>query len=246
MHGFDEASAVHNYLKLMHEVVVRLDLVSAACNGHLNLTPPYAFEYCYLQYRRICELLALGCLQLHGDLAVARSSAASKEWNAERIMGLLHRHHPHAFPQCVTTTKTPDGWSYVANSKPNALTLAEFKTLYSKCGYVLHRGTIRSIEAERPLETSDYDKLIAWSHKIVDLLNQHFVSRSDGHGLYFVSLKAEEVGGGPACSVLPGFTEDSVTVATYNLQILDSAAQQQGSEHSFKSKEPNPNTLQTL
>lgn len=218
MRGFDEASAVRNYLKLMHEVVVRLDLVSAACHGRLNLTPPYALEYCYLQYRRICELLALGCLQLHGDLPAAKSTAASKEWNAERIMALLHRHHPHAFPQCVTSTKMPDGWSYVANSKPNAMTFAEFKVLYSKCGQVLHRGTIRTIEAERGFEKSDYDQLIAWSHKIVDLLNQHFVSRSDGQGLYFVSLKAEESGGGPACSVLTGFTQGSVTVATYNLR----------------------------
>jgi hypothetical protein len=127
MHAFNEATAVRNYLKFMHEVVIRLDLVSAACNGELNLTPPYALEYSYLQYRRICELLALGCLQLHGDLPAAKSTAASKEWHAERIMTLLHRSHPHSFPQCVTSTKTPDGWSYVANSKPNAMTLSEFK-----------------------------------------------------------------------------------------------------------------------
>lgn len=223
MRTFDEASAVRNYLKHMHEVVIRLELVSAACHGKLNLTPPYALEYCYLQYRRICELLALGCLQLHGDLPATRTTAASKEWNAERIMGLLHRSHPHAFPQCVTSTKTADGRSYVANSKPNAMTLAQFKLLYSKCGQVLHRGTIRTIEAERPLQESDYDLLIEWSHKIVDLLNQHFISRSDGKGLYFISLKAEETGG-PVCSILTGFTEGSVTVATYNLQVSTSGA----------------------
>jgi len=97
MHYFDEPTAVRSYLKLMHEVVIRLDLVSHACNGRLNLTPPYAFEYCYLQYRRICELLALG------------------------------------------------------------------------------------------------------------------------QGLYFVSLKTES--GGPACSVMSGFQDGSVTVATYNLQV---------------------------
>lgn len=221
MSAFDEAAAVRAYLKLMHEVVIRLDLISHACNGHLNLSPPYAFEYCYLQYRRICELLALGCLQLHGDLAEAKSRSATKEWNAERIMALLHRKHPHAFPQCVIATKVPSGWTYVANSKPNAMTLAEFKSLYSKCGEVLHRGTIRSIEAEHPPDKSDYDQLIRWSHKIVDLLNQHFISRSDGRGLYFVSLKTES--GGPACSVLTGFKEGSVEVATYDLQVETAA-----------------------
>lgn len=217
MQAFDEPSAVRIYLKFMHEVVARLDLISHACNGHLNLTPPYAFEYCYLQYRRICELLALGCLQLHGELPGTKSNTVVKEWNAERIMSLLQRKHPHAFPQSVISTKTPEGWSYVANSKPNALTFPEFKSLYSKCGLVLHRGTIRSIEVEQPLQKPDYDQLIQWSHKIVYLLNQHFISRSDGKGLYFVSLKTES--GGPACSVLTGFSEGSVTVATYNAVI---------------------------
>jgi transposase InsO family protein len=75
------------------------------------------------------------------------------------------------------------------------------------------------LEAERPLQKADYDQLIGWSHKIVDLLNQHFVGRSDGQGLYFVSLKAQEAEGGPACSVLTGFSEGSVTVATYTLRI---------------------------
>jgi hypothetical protein len=140
-----------------------------------------------------------------------------KEWNAERIMSLLYRKHPHAFPQSVVSTKTPDGWSYVANSKPNAMTFSAFKNLYNKCGVVLHRGTIRSIEAEKPLQVSDYDQVIQWSHKIVDLLNQHFISRSDGQGLYFVSLKTDT--GGPACSVLTGFSEGSVTVATYNAVV---------------------------
>lgn len=219
MQEFEEASAVLNYLKLMHEVVVRLDLVSAACNGALNLTPPYAFEYSYLQYRRICELLALGCLQLHGDLAVSRTSAASREWNAERIMSMLNKHHPHAFPQSVVATKKPDGWSFVANSKPNALTLPEFKTLYNKCGQVMHRGTIRSIETEKPRDRMDYDELISWSHKIVELLNQHFVSRSDGKGIYFVSLNADDADSGPACSVLSGFIDGAVCVANYNLRL---------------------------
>lgn len=139
-------------------------------------------------------------------------------------MSLLHRSHPHAFPQCAISTKTPDGWSYVANSKPNAMTLPEFKVLYNKCGQVLHRGTIRTIESEQPLEKSDYDQLIQWSHKIVDLLNQHFISKAGSKGLYFVSLRAEEFGG-PACSVLTGFTAGSVTVATYNFQVNISGAQ---------------------
>ena len=69
--NFSVNDAIKEYLPLMHELVIRLDLVAMACDGKLNLTPIYAREYSYLQFRYMCELIALGCLQLHGDLPVA-------------------------------------------------------------------------------------------------------------------------------------------------------------------------------
>jgi len=220
---FAEKAAVRGYLRLMHELAIRVDLVARACTGELNLSPPYAREYCYLQFRRICELVALGCLQLHGDLPAARSSAAKKEWNAERIMKLLQRSHPHSFPQSLTRTKTAEGWHLEANSKPNALTFNEFKALYNKCGEILHRGTIRTIEAEEPIAKPDYDEVIHWSHKVIDLLNEHVVARANGKGLYHISLKTEA--GGPACSVFSGFSGGAVNVATYNLEVREDAVE---------------------
>src|SRR5437764_4741153 len=124
MEQFSIDEAVRWYLLLMHELAIRLDLVSHVCEGRLNLSPPYAREYAYLQFRRMCELTALGCLQLHGDLPQAQTQSAKKEWNAERIMRLLHNSFPHSFPQSVIREKTSDGWSIRANSKPNALTLS--------------------------------------------------------------------------------------------------------------------------
>jgi hypothetical protein len=218
---FTEEAAVRSYLRLMHELAVRVDLVARTCTGELNLTPPYAREYCFLQFRRICELIALGCLQLHGDIPAARSSAAKKEWNAERIMKLLQRNHPHSFPQSLTRTKNANGWHLEANSKPNALTFTEFKTLYNKCGEILHRGTIRTIEAEETIAKPEYDEVINWSHKLVDLLNEHIVARANGKGLFHISLKTES--GGPSCSVFSGFSEGSVNVATYNLDVGENA-----------------------
>ncbi|WP_157288563.1 hypothetical protein [Uliginosibacterium gangwonense] len=221
MEPFAEETAVRGYLRLMYELAIRIALVARACTGELNLSPPYAREYCYLQFRRICELVALGCLQLHGDLPAARSSAAKKEWNAERIMKLLQRNHPHSFPQSLTRTKTDGGWHLEANSKPNALTFTEFKVLYNKCGEVLHRGTIRTIETEAPIGKLDYDEVILWSHKLVDLLNEHVVARADGKGLYHISLKTDS--GGPSCSVFSGFSAGAVNVATYNLEAHEGA-----------------------
>lgn len=101
---------LRRYLLLAHEIAIRIDLVSDACRGLLNMTPPYAREYCFFQFRRICELMALGSLLLHGDLPGAQTKKAKKEWHAQWLMDLLHRHHPHAFPQSVTIEKK--GWYF--------------------------------------------------------------------------------------------------------------------------------------
>jgi hypothetical protein len=214
---FSERDAVRRYLLLMHELGIRVDLVARACDGRLSLSPPYAREYCYLQFRRVCELIALGCLQLHGDLPIVQTSAARKEWNAERIMRLLQKQHPHSFPQSVTRTKVGNVWKLHANSKPNALTFSEFKTLYAKCGELLHRGTIRTIESEAQIEKPEYDEVVNWSRKIVDLLNEHVVARAGGKSMYHISLKTEK--GGPACSVFSNFQDGGVQVATYDLDV---------------------------
>ncbi|MCG8668669.1 MAG: hypothetical protein MI867_04585 [Pseudomonadales bacterium] len=216
---FSTEEAVKRYLPLMHELAIRVELVAKACEGDLGLTPPYAREYAYLQFRRMCELIALGCLQLHGDLRVAQTKATKKEWNAERIMKHLHRNHPHSFPQAVERTKDDEGWNIQANSKPNALTRKEFKTLYNECGEVLHRGTIRTLESSTDFHERDYQKVLSWQSKIVDLMNQHMIGRANGEGFYITSLRTE--GGCPECSIFKIVGDKQLEVNSIKMTVSD-------------------------
>ena len=217
---FSTKEAVERYLPLMHELAIRIELVAKAFDGKLGLTPPYAREYAYLQFRRMCELIALGCLQLHGDLPVAQTKSTKKEWNAERIMNFLHRSHQHSFPQSVSRTKTDDGWHIQGNSKPNALTRKEFKALYAECGHVLHRGTIQTVESSTSFSQHDYQKAVDWQSKIVDLMNEHLISRSNGKGMYMISLRTET--GYPVCSILDVQSPGEMHVHTINMNVSDS------------------------
>lgn len=217
MEQFSTDAAVRRYLPLMHELAIRIDLVAHACDGKLNLTPPYAREYAYLQFRRMCELIALGCLLLHGDLPSAQTQSARKEWNAEKIMRILHNSHPHSFPQSVIREQTSNGWNIKANSKPNALTIDEFKRLYSECGEVLHRGTIRSLEAVGGITNEDYQKVIDWQRKIVDLMNEHLIGRATGNSFYIISLRTES--GFPECSIFTLNKAGGMDVAIRKMNI---------------------------
>lgn len=187
-------------MTLMHELAIRIDLVATACDGRLNLTPPYAREYAYLQFRRCCELMALGCLFLHGDLPLAQTNSAKKEWNADKIMRMLYKAHPHAFPQSVITERTTLGMNIKANAKPEALSFDEFKNLYAECGEVLHRGTIRTVEAFGTPSQADYEKVIRWQRKLVNLMNEHIVVSANGVDLYLIGLRSPS--GFPQCSIL--------------------------------------------
>lgn len=212
---FSTDAAVQMYLPLMHELAIRIDLVAQACNGDLGLTPPYAREYAYLQFRRMCELIALGCLQLHGDLPLPKST--KKDWHAEKIMSLLHRNHPHSFPQAIIREQTPEGWNIKANSKPNALTIKEFKELYNECGAVLHRGTIRSLQTNDSFNEFDYHKVSEWQGKIVDLMNEHLIGRAKGVGYYIVSLRTES--GFPECSTFNVNAPGEVMVSILKMNV---------------------------
>jgi hypothetical protein len=218
--GFSTEEAVRKYLPLMHEVAARIELVAHASEGRLNMTPPYAHEYAFLQFRRICELIALGCLQLHGDLAGAKTKTAHKEWHAEKIMNLLHRDHPHSFPQSVVRVRTSTGWEIRANEKKNALSIEDFKRLYSECGGVLHRGTIKTVEESWLTylgSTGNYQRVLFWQQKIVDLMNEHLVGRAHGAGFYVISLRTTS--GFPECSIFTRNATGGLDVSVKRMNI---------------------------
>lgn len=132
-------------------------------------------------------------------------------------MSLLHRNHPHSFPQAIIREQTPEGWNINANSKPSALTIKEFKVLYNECGAVLHRGTIRSLQANDNLNEADYQKVREWQGKIVELMNEHLIGRVNGLGYYIISLRTES--GYPECSTFKVNAPGEVMVSTLKMNV---------------------------
>jgi len=65
------------YANLMEEIKVRLDCINAAMQGRLMLPSPIVREFCYLQIRFLCELVALSCLIAHGDMDELNSDLRS-------------------------------------------------------------------------------------------------------------------------------------------------------------------------
>jgi hypothetical protein len=63
-------AALDLYTNLMEEAKIRLLTVSAATD-RIVLPAPILREFCFLQFRMVCELIALACLTAHGEIGTA-------------------------------------------------------------------------------------------------------------------------------------------------------------------------------
>ena len=212
---FCNEEAMKVYMQLMHELYLRLDNVWRCINGNIKLSTPFAYEYSFLQFRYMCELIALGCLHLHGDTPVAKTRNAKKEWNATKIMNMLNRYYPHSFPQSVD--RKGDEKNVTFYTKPNALTHEEFKSLYARCGDILHRGKIRTINPSQYFGSEDLTEIVKWNSKFIDLMGEHLVSRADGNGFFFVSLRTSS--GYPECSMFVPNEAGGFDVSTRKMKL---------------------------
>jgi hypothetical protein len=195
--SFSIEEAGGRYCVLMQEIATRIGLVEAAYGGQLTLTPPFWHEYCYFQFRRICELLALACVTVHGNVEGARTQKMIKSYSADAIMKRLGELHPRSFPTPAKVAQGDGGIKLDAGHQfvAGALTMDEFLSLSRKCGEVLHRGTIKSIEAEGALPAEAFEEVRQWHDKLILLLDTHVIAEAGGKQFCLVHLATVE--GGP-------------------------------------------------
>ncbi len=97
-----QQQALNLYAELMDEAKNRLSWIEHAVNGHTGFPAVLVREFCYLQLRMLCELIALGCLVAHGD--IEQSTKLQKEWAANKILAQLAALHPSFYPQAAFLT----------------------------------------------------------------------------------------------------------------------------------------------
>jgi len=187
----DEATtpAIEAYCKVMEEIKGRYAALRAACAGQLAMPQPCALEFCYLQLRLLCELVALGCLVAHRDIIeVAESRKITKAWQPNVILSELAKLHPQFYPQ-------PSRQILGANGQVESLELIQdgFLTkqeplkLHGECGDVLHRGSIKSLLSQEP-SRYNFGMVSQACQKIVTLLNHHQIQTIDSDVQYWVSM----------------------------------------------------------
>jgi len=161
--------AMHAYTILMNEAKRRLIAMDIALAGRTGLSERMICEFCFLQLRMLCELIALGCLTAHGDFLTGKLRGT---WQADKIICGLEELHPNFYPHAATDSAT------AAELKKDVFTKEELVKLWSKCGDVLHRGSIQTLWFRRYADA--VEEIRTWKEKIEALLSDHTISMADG------------------------------------------------------------------
>ena len=170
--------AVDIYASLMEEVKIRVMAIEGALGGQMVRPAWMIREFCYLQLRMICELIALGCLVAHGDIKTTRTGKLPKEWNADKIFAILENLYARFYPTPLRHVSTKGNVHHLEPIKSGFLTKADLISLNHKSGRYLHRGTMKSLLSPEPIY-EEFPDVVAWVNKIQALLSTHTLHLHD-------------------------------------------------------------------
>lgn len=189
-----QKAALEQYIALLEEAKIRYLAMDHAASGHTHLLPTFAREFCFLQLRMICELIALACLTAHGDISETKTKRFREEYSASDILKWLEKLHPRFYPLPVETKRI----GRVAKMKDadlDYLSKADLIALYGRTGDVLHRGSITYIQSGKPQFLDGFDEVIKWAAKISNLLGQHTIVTHDDKKIIHCVWYAANKGG---------------------------------------------------
>ncbi len=180
------------YCNIMSEIKGRHELLAEIARGKYGLPSVAANEFIYLELRMICELIALGCLAAHGDIPATHSGQLRKLWKPSDILERLGDLHPNFYP-VPAEEEVENGYLVGAFENPaiKHLTKRELLRLYSVCGRVLHRGSMKNL-SQQTVSQADFNKTKDWASKLKGLLNRHLIHLRDPQKKLYVVMRSKE------------------------------------------------------
>lgn len=195
MPSSEDQAALKNYTGLMVEARARALSINTLTRDQRGIPSPLVHEYCVLQIRMICEIVALSCLVAHGDLVGRASSSISKAYAPGKIFSSLTELHDDFFPVPVKPIKTVTGWHMADYSGGPFADKQEIIDIWNKCGELLHRGTLKNLLKQRNPVQSNFADVNNWGQKLLNLLSNHRILRNNRHQVFVTFLQVNDMNG---------------------------------------------------
>ena len=181
---------IDTYLDLMHEVKRRhLSLQTAFNEPHRLTFKAVVVDHCYLQLRKILELIAFSVLSANQHALAALQQGKTRDYHAEKVLRSIERKFGAVYPRPIYQHMDPRPGvrADFIDLTEGFLTRAEFAALYDECGNVLHgRNPFR-----KPLDLDYYwPRIPDWSGKIRALLNSHVATIVNDPHMHLIQMGA--------------------------------------------------------
>lgn len=175
----------------MEEAYTRIDAIDHGTLNRTGLASPFVQEFAYLQFRKLCELMAVACLLAHGDIQGAASMR--KEWNADKIIKRLASLDPNFFPYLVDfDLNPPQGQHKGVIGREGGLTKEEMLKIYYECDNHLHVGSLtKLLKGKIPLRVH-YPDITAKAQKFRSLIGSHSVFLSGGNKVFLCRFRGPQ------------------------------------------------------
>lgn len=175
------------YVALMSELKERIQVGQGAIINAYPLPRAVSVELCFLQLRKICELIALACLAAHGDLA--KPTWIEKHWNADKILNGLDQLDRRCYPQAqrqVVDPATKTLLEFVDQPEP-FLAKRELISVYYRCNDFLHKGKLDDYRRSLNPRYEIYEVLDIFG-RMKKLLGTHKIMTSDPGWFWMCTL----------------------------------------------------------
>lgn len=191
---YNDGELMSYYKNTMIEIKRRNKAIYDALNGFYPAQPKVILaEFCYLQIRFICELIALGCLVIHGDIQ-NNNKKINKEWHARDLIKQLEKLHPDFFPfptnQILNSQGKVERWEDIKDGFFSKKDLIE---TYGMLGNRLHRGNLKNLISGKNYEIS-FDEIHKIATNIRNLLSHHNIQMIDPNFMIVTSMETGEDG----------------------------------------------------
>jgi hypothetical protein len=195
----------------MTEVRRRISIVDLATTNNFPIQPPFVREVCYLQFRMMCELFALGCLVAHGD--IVRTTELKKAWEADKIMKSLEGLHPEFYPYAAKANIKDAGVFNFEACKDQPLPKGDLIKLYHGCGQFLHKGSLKKILSKQIPAEVKYPDLTAIAQRFRDLISCHFTVMHDGDQVFVCQSNTVGIEATVAVAIAESYSMSTMTSA---------------------------------
>ena len=164
------------YLEILDEIKIRLGALGGLFASPTSWPARLLQEFCYLQLRMICELIALGCMIAHGDI---KKKNALRAYEPRKIIDIMESFGSDFYPKGISISPYKESFQIESRSDPQ-LSRDGLIKLWGLSGDYLHRGSAKKVIKESQVVFNlNLDPAVFWSNKIIALLENHVIATGE-------------------------------------------------------------------